>query len=254
MNTDNAGFRLSGVGLSYGVVSVLSDVEAVFEAGCLSAIAGPNGAGKSTLLGIMAGLRPEYSGSCAYRGREIRRWQKRAFARSVAFVPQALHVEFPFTAEQVVMMGRTPFGNGLFEAPGDRHAVEHAMFTTDTLGFTGRDFRSLSGGERQRVVLASALAQSPEFLLLDEPTTFLDLKHQISMYRLLRDLCRQGLGVVTVTHDLNLALTYAARVLLLDRGRVAADGPTAGVLTPANMNRIFGVHATLHDSWIAYEP
>ncbi len=247
-------FQLKGVGLSYGTAPVLADVDATFGAGCLTAVAGPNGAGKSTLLGIMAGLRPEYVGSCEYRGREIRRWQKRAFARSVAFVPQALHVEFPFTAEQVVMMGRTPFGNGLFEAPGDREAVDRAMATTDTLVFTGRDFRSLSGGERQRVVLASALAQSPEFLLLDEPTTFLDLKHQISMYRLLRELCREGLGVVTVTHDLNLALTYAGRVLLLDRGRVSADGATADVLTQANMNRIFGVHATIHDSWIAYEP
>ncbi len=243
----------------YGERAVLSRVDAVFGTGQLSAIAGPNGAGKSTLLGIMAGLRDIYQGDCFYRARELRRWPRRAFARSVAFVPQFLRIEFPFTAEQVVMMGRTPFGNGLFEAPGDRDAVERAMATTDTLAFRERDFRSLSGGERQRVVLASALAQSPEFLLLDEPTTFLDLKHQIAMYRLLRDLCRTGLGVVSVTHDLNLALTYSDRVLMLDDGCVVADGAPRAVLTAANVERIFGVQAVVHGSgtgsnWIAYEP
>ncbi len=152
------------------------------------------------------------------------------------------------------MMGRTPFGNGLFEAPGDREAVERAMAITDTLAFRVRDFRSLSGGERQRVVLASALAQSPEFLLLDEPTTFLDLKHQIAMYSLLRELCAKGLGVVTVTHDLNLALTYADRVLLIEEGRAVADGAPRDVLTAYNLDRIFGVHAVVHGGWIAYEP
>lgn len=245
--------------MSYGDRAVLSQIDAVFEAGRMSAIAGPNGAGKSTLLGILAGLRDGYQGTCSYKNRDLRRWPRRAFSRSVAFVPQFLRIEFPFTAEQVVMMGRTPFGNGLFEAPGDRDAVDRAMATTDTLEFRMRDFRSLSGGERQRIVLASALAQSPEFLLLDEPTTFLDLKHQISMYRLLCDLCRTGLGVVTVTHDLNLALTYADRVVLLNDTRIVADGAPRAVLTPANVERIFGVSATVHGtgpgpSWIAYEP
>lgn len=252
-------FRLESVGMTYGDRAVLSDVTATFDRGCLSAIAGPNGAGKSTLLGIMAGLRPGTHGTCSYEGRDLRRWPRRAFARKVGFVPQFLRLEFPFTAEQVVMMGRTPFGNGLFEAPGDQAAVEHAMAITDTQAFRARDFRSLSGGERQRVVLASALAQSPEFLLLDEPTTFLDLKHQIATYRLLRDLCRQGLGVVTVTHDLNLALTYASRLLLLNDGRVVADGAPRDVLVPDNVESIFGVHAVVHDrgtpsAWIAYEP
>jgi iron complex transport system ATP-binding protein len=240
--------------MSYGERAVLSDITAVFETERMSAIGGPNGAGKSTLLSIMAGLRNCSRGTCRYQGRDLRKWPRRAFARSVAFVPQSLRIDFPFTAEQVVMMGRTPFGNGLFEAPGDRDAVERAMAITDTLGFRARDFRSLSGGERQRVVLASALAQSPEFLLLDEPTTFLDLKHQISMYRLLRDQCRQGLGVVTVTHDLNLALSYADRVLLLEQGRTVADGAPRDVLTADTVHRIFGVRAVVHEAWIAYEP
>jgi iron complex transport system ATP-binding protein len=245
--------------MAYGPRRVLSNVSAEFAAARMSTIVGPNGAGKSTLLGILAGLRDSFEGSCTYRGREIRKWGRRAFARSVAFVPQSLRLEFPFTADQVVMMGRTPFGDGLFEAPGDRDAVDRAMAITDTEPFRNRDFRTLSGGERQRVVLASALAQSPEFLLLDEPTTFLDLKHQLSTYRLLRDLCGQGLGVITVTHDLNLALTYSDRVLLLNDGRVEADGDPHAVLTAQNVDRVFGIRATVHQlsgesAWIAYEP
>ena len=179
-------FQAAHVGFAYGLRDATFELA---EPG-LVAIAGPNGAGKSTLLGIMAGLRSPYSGSCAYAGIEVRRWRRRDFARRVAFLPQMLRLEFPFTAEQVVMMSRTPYGGGWFESPEDHIAVERAMATTDTLAFRSRDFRALSGGERQRVILASALAQQPETLLLDEPTTFLDLKHQLDLYRLLAALGR----------------------------------------------------------------
>jgi ABC-type cobalamin/Fe3+-siderophores transport system ATPase subunit len=219
----------------------------------LVAIAGPNGAGKSTLLSIMAGLRHPYSGSCLYRDTEIRRWPRRDFARRVAFLPQMMRFEFPFTTEQVVLMGRTPYGGGWFESPADFELVEQAMTITDTLAFRARDFRSLSGGERQRVVLASALAQKPETLLLDEPTTFLDLKHQISMYRLLAQLGRQGMLVISVTHDLNLALQFADRALVLDRGRLASDGSPAEVFTPQLIRDVFEVDATLNSGRLHYE-
>jgi iron complex transport system ATP-binding protein len=222
----------------------------------MTAIVGPNGAGKSTLLSIMAGLRRDFDGECLFRGRDVRKWSRRSFARLVSFVPQSLRLEFPFTAGQVVLMGRAPHADRLFEGPADHAAVERAMQLTDTLPFYHRDFRTLSGGERQRIVLASALAQSPQFLLLDEPATFLDLRHQIGIYRLLGDLCAQGMGVVTVTHDLNTALTYAARVVLLDHGIVAADGPPAEALAPPVIGRIFGVQAEMRGNgrpWIVYE-
>ncbi len=250
-------YRLHGLGMSYNGTPVLRDVTLRFSEPQLIALVGPNGAGKSTLLGILAGLRPQYSGSCLYRDRELRRWPRRAFAREVSFVPQTVRIEFPFTAEQVVLMGRTPHAGGLFESPADWQAVDEAMRLTDTLAFRHRDFRSLSGGERQLVLLASALAQQPRVLLLDEPTTFLDLRHQIAIYRLLADLRRQGLLVIAATHDLNLAAAYADRVVALRAGRIIADAPPDQVLHPAVIRELFDVETRTAQGprgrpWILY--
>ncbi len=236
-------FRAAALGFAYGLQDVSFDLPACG----LIAVAGPNGAGKSTLLGILAALRAPYRGSCTYGGIQLNAWKRREFARRVAFLPQSLRVEFPFTVEEVVFMGRTPYARGWFESAEDRAAVGNAMEVTDVTGFAQRDFRSLSGGERQRVILASALAQQPRALLLDEPTTFLDLKHQLSLYRLLANLASNML-VVAVTHDLNLALHFCTRVLVLDRGRLAGDGPPAEVLSPERIAGVFGVHAQLHSA------
>jgi iron complex transport system ATP-binding protein len=135
--------------------------------------------------------------------------------------------------------------------------VERGLAMTDTLPFRHRDFRSLSGGERQRVILASVLAQAPRVMLLDEPTTFLDLQHQVSIYRLLRDLARQGMLVIAVTHDVNLAASYSDRVILLRGGEVAADAAPAEVLTQETIREVFGVEADVRLSrhgrpWILY--
>jgi iron complex transport system ATP-binding protein len=154
-------------------------------------------------------------------------------------------------------MGRTPFADGLFESAEDHKAVERAMELTDVLTFRDRDFRSLSGGESQRVVLASALAQEPAVLLLDEPTTFLDLRHQVSIYRLLRDLCRGGLLVVAVTHDLNLAAAYSDRIIALQEGRVVADADPETFFSSGFIGSVFGIEAQVRQGpggrpWIVY--
>ena len=216
------------------------------------AIVGPNGGGKSTLLGIMSQLRHPYSGVCQFQGVEIREWRRANLAKKLAFLPQSVKVEFPFTAEQVVFMGRAPYAGGWFESDADHKAVARAMEITDVKHFAQRDFRSLSGGEKQRVILASALAQEPETLLLDEPTTFLDLKHQISMYRLLASLSKTML-VVAVTHDLNLALRFSDGVIVMQEGRIAAHGPPAEALTPAIIDKVFGVQTELRNGWLTYE-
>ncbi len=250
-------FDLRGVGMSYGASHVLSGLDLHFGEPQMLALPGPNGAGKSTLLGILAGLRTHHEGACLMNGKPCAQWRRADFARQVAFVPQSLKLEFPFTAEQVVLMGRTPFGGGLFEGPHDWEAVNRAMELTDTLQFRSRDFRSLSGGERQRVVLASAIAQQPQAMLLDEPTTFLDLRHQVAIYTLLRELARTGLLVIAATHDLNLAASYSDRVVALKQGRVVADAPPCEALSSARIREVFGVAAEwLRRSdgkdWISY--
>lgn len=237
-----SGFVLREATMRYNGTQVLQQVTLAFEGPQFVAVVGPNGAGKSTLLSILAGLRRNYIGSCAYAGTEVRAWNRRAFAREVSFVPQAVRIEFPFTAEQVVLMGRTPHCDGLFDSPEDLEAAEQAMATTDTLAFRNRDFRSLSGGERQRVILASALAQRPRTLLLDEPATFLDLSHQLAIYRLLAQLAQQGLLIIAATHDLNLAASFAGRIVALRAGRVVAD---SAVLDKGTVREVFGVEVEL---------
>jgi iron complex transport system ATP-binding protein len=145
----------------------------------------------------------------------------------------------------------------MFESAADEAAVAHAMEITDTLQFRTRDFRTLSGGERQRVILASALAQSPKALLLDEPTTFLDLQHQVSLYRLLRNLCHDGLLAVSVTHDLNLAAAYADRIIMLHNGAVVADGRPDEVIHKASIQAVFSTDVEIQQGppgrpWIHY--
>ena len=251
-------YELREAGLRYGALEALRNVTVAFERGEFAAVAGPNGAGKSTLLSVMAGLRPDYSGACRFDGAEVRKWTRSAFARRVSVVPQSVRIEFPFTAEQVVLMGRTPFADSLFESDEDAIQVERAMALTGTSAFRARDFQTLSGGEKQRVVLASALAQSPEVLLLDEPTTYLDLEHQIGLYRLLRKLAEdEGMLVVTITHDLNLASTFAGRVLLLQGGRLVADGTPSEVFRAETMRDVFSVDVAIQPGpagrpWITY--
>jgi iron complex transport system ATP-binding protein len=249
-------FSVTGAGMRYGSTTVLRNVSLEFSKGEFIAVAGPNGAGKSTLLGIMAGLRPGYDGSCKLLSREVGDWPRRDFARRVSVVLQSVRVDFGFTAEQMVLMGRTPFADALFESAHDAEEVARAMELTGTTQFRDRDVRTLSGGERQRVIVAAALAQSPEVLLLDEPTTFLDIEHQISTYRLLRQLSESGVLVVAVTHDLNLAARYSDRLVLLRAGEMAADGTPAEVLNEDTLRSVFRVDAQVVSEggrqWIHY--
>ncbi len=235
--------ELASIGISFGPLQVLEDINLRFDVPQMVALAGPNGVGKSTLLSIVAGLRSGYSGTCCAYGKDVRRWKRREFARKIAFVPQSLKLDFPFTAEEVVFMGRTPHAGGFFESDRDRGAVRRAIELTDMGEFAARDFRALSGGERQRVMLASALAQEPQVLLLDEPTSFLDLAHQFAIYSLLRRLSGEGILVIAATHDLNLAASYSDRVVLLRKGCVVADAVPCDALSVAKIDEVFHVRA-----------
>lgn len=235
--------------LSFGYTSsdVVRSISANFSPGEFATLVGPNGAGKSTLLKIMGGLIRTYRGSAKFFGKEISRVSPRDLARRLAFVPQDTQMVFPFTVAEIVFMGRLPHRpRTLFDSPGDAKCAHEAMRLTDTLELSPNRFNELSGGERQRVVLASALAQNPEVLLLDEPTAFLDLKHQLQFYEILERLnAERGLTIVSVTHDVNLAARYAPRMIALRSGKFMADGTPEQVLTPQNLYDIFEITAAV---------
>ena len=250
-------FELRNAVVRYGTAEVLRAASLKLHQGEFVAIAGPNGAGKSTLLSLMAGLAAPSDGECLFLGREAHRWNRRDFARRIAVVLQTEPTAFPFTVEDVVYMGRMPHSTGLYENPEDHAAVADALAATETEALRKRDFRTISGGERQRVLLASALAQQPEVLLLDEPANHLDLQHQLSLHRQLRDLSRKGLLIVAVTHDLNLGATYAQRLVLMNDGYIRADGTPAEVFASGLIPEIFQVpveviHRPSGQPWLVY--
>jgi len=240
-------FHLSNVTFGYASTPVLCDVSASFTAGEFVALVGPNGAGKSTLLKIMAGLIRGYSGSVEFSGRSVAEISARDLARRIAFVPQETRMVFPFTVSDIVMMGRLPHRSGpLFDSPLDLEWTREAMALTDTAAIATKTFNQLSGGERQRVVLASALAQNPEVLLLDEPTVYLDLKHQMQFYDILERLnAERRMTIISVTHDVNLAARYAKRMIAVRSGEFVADGTPEEVLTPQHLYDIFEITAAV---------
>ena len=231
--------------IQFGYVSeqpVLRNLDLSATEGEIVALLGPNGSGKSTLLRLAAGLRAPQLGQARWAGLELSRWERRARARQIAFLPQSVQVLYRYRVRDVVMLGRHPHAAGPFSAPSaeDRDAVGRALEQCDVATLKSRPFDELSGGERQRVLLAAALAQGAALLLLDEPTSSLDIHHQIALLDLLRQLADLGRTVVWATHDLNLAAAYAQRLVLLDGGQIAADGPPAQVLTAERIARVYG--------------
>jgi iron complex transport system ATP-binding protein len=213
--------------------------------GDLVGILGPNGSGKTTLLKLLAGTLTPSAGSVQLDGQLLATRSRRELARRIAFVPQETHAPFDFTVLDIVLMGRFPhLGTFALEGPADLAIARQALEATGTAAFEGRSFGTLSGGEKQRVVIASALAQSPELLLLDEPTASLDLGHQLDVQVLLRGLnTGHAVTMVLSTHDLNFAAGLCRHLVLIRNGRVLASGPTDNVLTPETVKQLYGVDA-----------
>ena len=231
---------------------VVHGVDVSIGRGSLTGLLGPNGCGKTTLLKLLAGVLTPDRGHIELDGRRLRALTRREIARRVAMVPQDTHPAFDYTALEMVLMGRHPhLGAFELEGPADVAIAREAMASTGTVALAGRAFMTLSGGEKQRVVIASALAQSPDILLLDEPTASLDLGYQLEVASLLAQLNRQrGVTMVLATHDLNLAASLCDRLVLVREGGVLADGPTADVLTPDLIRRLYDVDADVryHDA------
>lgn len=220
---------------------IVDGIDFAAGAGEFVSILGPNGAGKSTLLRLLAGLEKASAGSVHLGGRAVAKIERRELARQVALVEPMLDLPFALSVEQTVMMGRAPHSERWFETEADWVQVEQALRTMDCLAFRRRDFRSLSSGEKQRVLVASALAQQPCVLLLDEPAAFLDLAHQRDLFSALQGLAKEGYLVIAVTHDWNLAAAWASRLLLMKGGRLAADGTPSELARPELLSEVFSV-------------
>ena len=223
----------------------LHDVSVRIAPGSLTGLLGPNGCGKTTLLKLLSGvLKPEL-GSVRLGEREVRLLSARAIAQRFAVVPQETHPAFDFTVLEMVLMGRHPhLGAFQLEGPTDLAIAREAMIATGVAHLAGRAYMTLSGGEKQRVVIASALAQQPQVLLLDEPTASLDLGYQLEIASLLKRLNQErGVTMVLATHDLNLAASLCDTLVLVREGRVLMQGPTSTVLTSATVEQLYGVIA-----------
>jgi iron complex transport system ATP-binding protein len=239
---------LDGVRVSLGARPVLAGLDLTLAAGELLLLAGRNGAGKTTLLRAAAGLVRPSAGRITLAGRPLAAFSRREVARRVAFVPQQTGVPFPFSAGQLVLLGRTPhLGLLAFERRADVAAAEAALARLGLSALADRSVLTLSGGERQLVHVARALAQDAEVLLLDEPTAHLDLAHRALVLGCLQDEARAGRAVLVVSHDLTAA-GYANRVAFLADGRILAAGAPAEVVRPDLLRAAFGVEARVIDS------
>ena len=235
-------YQLIDVSFRYARDWVLRDFALEVAEGEFLGLIGPNGVGKSSLLKLMAGLLRPNQGAVWLHGENLASLSPRQIARRVAVVSQESQVLFPFTVAELVLMGRFTHQEGWgWDSPADLQIARHAMQAMDILPVATRTFRELSGGERQRAVIARALAQQAGILLLDEPTAFLDINHQLDIYALLQDLNRnRGVTVVVVSHDLNLASQHCDRLVLLHEGRVYWAGAPEQVVTPDHIRTVYG--------------
>jgi iron complex transport system ATP-binding protein len=233
--------HVSQCSAGYGPCPVLQEVELEIAANEMIGLIGPNGAGKTTLLRVMAGdLRP-MQGRLLLDGRPIDAWPRRERARWIAYVPPALDLTTPLSVEEYVSLGRTPYVQGWQPmSSADRLAVRSALAATDMESFRDRDMRALSEGEKHRALLALGLAQEPRLLLLDEPTAHLDIKYAWRFMEMIHELHRiRDITIVLTSHDLNISAAFCHRLVLLERGRIAEQGPPAKVLQQSVISRVY---------------
>ena len=233
--------QFDDLNFSYGGRTVLHNISAAFSPGKLYAVLGPNGSGKTTLIRLLSRLLQPDSGSLTLDGKSYACYGRKEFARQLALLPQARPIP-AISVQDLVSHGRFPY-LGLSRTPGkdDLDAVERAMAAVNVQAFAGRDLRQLSGGERQRVYLALLLAQDTRYVLLDEPTTYLDASAQFSVMENLKCMSQDGKCVIAVLHDLNLALSFADEICLLDQGRIAAFGAPEALVEQGVLDRVFSI-------------
>jgi len=244
-------FEAKNISFAVGAKKILDGVSLEIKTGEIIALLGANGAGKSTLLKAMCGDIETSGGEIRLEGRFLSEWDYHELARRRAVLSQHSTLNFPFTAQEVALLGRNPHIRGR-ESMKDLKIVEEALKLVEAEHFAGQSFPTLSGGEQQRVHLARILAQiweepkdSGRYLLLDEPTASLDLAHQHLTLQIARRLSRENTGVLVVLHDLNLAANYADRICLMKGGKISHDGTPLEVLTTANIKTVFNFDVSI---------
>jgi len=250
------GFAYPGAGRSRARPFRLTSVSFAIEPGEIVGVIGPNSSGKTTLIRLLTRVLEPVEGEIALEGKRLQNWGRAELARRVAVVPQGVPREFPFTVEELVLMGRYPHAPGrYFENPADVSAARTAMDATGVRHLAPQALASLGGGETQRAVIARALAQEPRLLVLDEPTAHLDLRYQAETAALLRRLNRErGVTILLVSHDLNLAAEVSDRLLLLAEGRLVRLGTPDEVLEESTLTAVFGCEVTVEKSPTTHRP
>ena len=222
---------------------VLDKISFNIKKGRFVSIIGPNGSGKSTILKTLNNLYTPWEGQIFIEGSNIKKIKKKELARKIALVPQNTNIDYRFTVEDVVLMGRHPHkGRFQREDANDYHIVHEALGMTNTLHLKDRIITEVSGGERQRVIIAKAIAQNPSIILLDEPTSHLDINHQIEILNLLRKLNREnGITIILVIHDINLGARYSDEIIMINKGKVLGIGSPEEVITRENIGLAYNL-------------
>lgn len=248
--------KISSLCGGYHKHTVIRDISLIVNEGDFLGIIGPNGSGKTTLLRLVTRVLRPSSGRVYFCREDIFKMDLKEFCKKVAFVSQDIATDFSFTVKEIVLMGRIPhLGRMSFETKDDLRIVEEALAMTDTLNLKDKCIDELSAGERQRVIIARALAQEPELLLLDEPTSHLDIGHQIQVLDLLNRLSRsRSLTIVMILHDLNLASSYCNRIVLLDNGSVYKEGSAGDVLTYQNIEAVYKTVVLVNNNPVTGKP
>jgi len=247
---DKHAFFVENVSFGYEAgAPVLRDVSFTVKSGEFLSIIGPNGSGKTTLLRLLDRILIPHKGKILLEQFNLLKLSRADIAKRIAFVPQNGNLQFPFTVYEVVLMGRSPHIRGAaFETQRDREIARMAMQQTDVAHIADQPITRLSGGERQRTLIARALAQEPDIILLDEPNAHLDIAHQLEVFRIIKRLnMEEGLTVVSVSHDLNLAATFSDRVAMLMEGQLSALGTPREVFTEEQINTVFRTRVLIDD-------
>ncbi|MBN2590566.1 MAG: ABC transporter ATP-binding protein [Sedimentisphaerales bacterium] len=235
--------EVENLGFDFAQKTILNSLSFNIKKGTFLGIIGPNGAGKTTLLNLLCGLLKPKTGSIKIDSKLVKSYQIKELARKIAVVRQEFVPVFDFSVTEIVTMARNPYlGSFAFPSESDKKIITHALELTDTAQFADRLLGSLSGGERQRVFIAKAIAQDTPILLLDEPTSFLDMKHQVGIYDLLKDVqISQNKTIAAVTHDINLAVQYCDEILILSSDNNYIYGQPNEVLTQERISNVFGI-------------